>query len=111
MKDDVVYLKRILECVRRIEEDTSIGYDAFVVSHIHQDAVLRNLQTLAESVQRLSENLKSKHTDVEWRSIFVFRNVLAHDYLGIDIDRIWGIVKEDVPVLKQAVERMLSEIF
>jgi len=43
---------------------------------------------MAESTQRLSENLKAKHPDVEWRQIAAFRNVLVHDYLGIDLDRI-----------------------
>ncbi len=58
-------------------------------SHLYQDAVLRNLHTLTESTQRISENLKKKHPEVEWKSIAAFRNVLVHDYLGIDIDRIW----------------------
>jgi uncharacterized protein with HEPN domain len=108
MKDDRVYLLHILDCIRRIDEDTADGKDAFLSSHTLQDAVLRNLQTLAESTQRLSESLKACHPRIEWRRIGAFRNVLVHDYLGIDIERIWQIVQRDVPELKTAVLKMLD---
>ena len=52
MKDDAVYLQHILECIARIEENTLTGHDQFMASHTLQDAVMRNLQTLAESTQR-----------------------------------------------------------
>ena len=110
MKDDSVYLKYILECIRRIEEDIACEYDRFMESHTCQDAVLRNLQTIAESTQRLSEDIKSAYPEVEWRSIAAFRNVLVHDYLGIDIERIWGIVQEDVPGLKKIIQNMFDDI-
>lgn len=57
-----------------------------------QDAVLRHLQTMTESTQRLSEALEDRHPEVEWRRIIAFRNVLVHDYLGIDLERIWEII-------------------
>jgi uncharacterized protein with HEPN domain len=58
VKDDRVYLKHILRCVSRIEEYAVGGRDAFMASHLIQDGVIRNLQILAESSQRLSEGLK-----------------------------------------------------
>ena len=59
MKSDEVYLRHILECINRIEEDVAGGRDQFLASHMAQDAVLRNLQTPGESTQRLSEPLKA----------------------------------------------------
>ena len=108
MKDDSVYLRHILECIRRIEEDTVCGHDRFMESHTYQDAVLRNLQTIAESTQRLTEDTKAAHPEVEWQSIVAFRNVLVHDYLGIDIERIWEIVHGDVPKLKRTAQEILK---
>lgn len=108
MKDETVYLKHILESIRRIEEDTSDGRERFLAAHTLQDAVLRNLQTLSESAQRLSEPLKTSHPEIEWRRITAFRNILVHDYLGIDLDRIWRIVQHDVPQLKRAVAALLE---
>jgi uncharacterized protein with HEPN domain len=106
-KDDTVYLCHILECIRRIEEDIVEGRERFMESHTLQDAVLRNLQVMAESTQRLSETAKATQPDVEWRKIAAFRNILVHDYLGIDLETIWDITQRDVPELRQAVEDML----
>ena len=107
MKDDSVYLKHILECIRRIEEDTRDGREKFLRTHTLQDAVLRNLQTLSESTQRLSDGLKAMHHEIEWRRIAAFRNILVHDYLGTDIERIWEIVQRDLPTLKRAALALL----
>ncbi len=108
MKDDTVYLRHIQDCIRRIEENVAGGRDRFLESHTLQDAVLRNLQTMAESAQRVSEDLKATHPEVEWRRIAAFRNVLVHDYLGIDIERVWEITQRDVPQLKRAILAMLE---
>ena len=107
-KDDTIYLHHVLECIRRIAEDVAEGRERFMESHTLQDAVLRNLQVMAESTQRLSETAKATQPEVEWRKIAAFRNILVHDYLGIDLDTVWEITQRDVPELKQAVEEMLS---
>lgn len=110
MRDDSVYLLHILECIRRIQEEAVAGQERFLSSRTVQDAVLRNLHTMTESTQRLSETLKARRPEVDWRRIAAFRNVLVHDYLGIDLGRVWEIVQRDVPVLKSAVSVMLDEI-
>ncbi|MGD0221191.1 MAG: HepT-like ribonuclease domain-containing protein [Terriglobia bacterium] len=108
MKDDSIYLKHILDSIRRIEDDISEGREKFLAAHTLQDAVLRNLQTLSESAKRLSDPLTTSHPEIEWRRITAFRNILVHDYLGIDMDRIWRIVQDDVPQLKRAVTALLA---
>lgn len=108
MKDDSVYLHYIIECIRRIEENVKEGRERFMASHTFQDAVIRNLQTMAESTQRISDDLKQVHPEIEWNRIAAFRNVLVHDYLGLDIERIWEITQRDVPKLKQAVLAILN---
>jgi uncharacterized protein with HEPN domain len=86
MKDDTVSLCHILECVRRIEENFAGGREQFMASHTLQDAVLR-----------------------KWRRIAAFRNVLVHNYLGIDLESIWEIVQRDVVELKCTVLAMLGQ--
>ena len=66
MRSDKIYLEHILDCIERIEQDTRAGKSAFLGSHTQQDAVLRNLQILTESSQRLSEDQKRDHPEVEW---------------------------------------------
>jgi uncharacterized protein with HEPN domain len=74
-----------------VEEDTASGGDVFRASRTAQDAVVRNLQVLAESTQRLSDELKTRWSQIEWARIAAFRNVLVHDYLGLDMERIWVV--------------------
>ena len=109
MRDDTVYLRHIMESIRRIEENVAQGRENFLDSHTFQDAVLRNLQTLAESTQRLSDDLKAAHPEIEWHRIVAFRNVLVHDYLGVDVERVWEITQRDVPELKRAILAMLEK--
>jgi len=87
--DDRLYLIYIQECIARIERFTSEGKEGFFADVKTQDAVLRNLHTLAESSQRISDSVKQKYPDVEWHSIAEFRNVVVHDYLGIDLTQIF----------------------
>ncbi len=75
-----------------------------------QDAVIRNLQTLAESTQRLSDELRQKYPDIAWRNIAAFRNVAVHDYLGMDLKQIWDIVADDLPVLKRQIEAVVTDL-
>jgi uncharacterized protein with HEPN domain len=108
MKDDGVYLRHILECIRRIEEHSVSGRDAFFQSHALQDATLRNLQTLSEATQRLTDGIKATQPEIPWSSIAGFRNVLVHNYLGIEMDQVWSIIERDIPPLRQAVIAMIA---
>jgi len=70
MKEDTVYLRHIRECIRRIEEDVAGGREEFMGSHTIQDAVLRNLQTMAEATQRLSDAAK-KDLDTDRPTVYI----------------------------------------
>lgn len=110
MKDDKLYLIHIGECIAKIEQFTANGHQEFMNSTLIQDAVLRNLQMLAESTQRISDSLKATHSHIEWKSISGFRNILVHNYLGVDVERIWEIVEHNLPELKVEIETMLQEL-
>ena len=71
-----------------------------------QDAVLRNLQVLAESAKRVSGELKAAHPEIDWHGIAGFRNVLVHEYLGINLQRVYDIVTLDLPDPKVRMEAL-----
>jgi uncharacterized protein with HEPN domain len=111
MKDDKLYLIHIRECIERVEGYVESGGErTFLASTLIQDAVLRNLQVMAESTQRLSDALRSAHSEIDWRQISGFRNVLVHNYLNVEPDRVWLVIEQDLPVLKRAVDVMLEEL-
>lgn len=107
--EDRVYLEHILTCTALIRDYTGQGRAEFMESELVQDAVLRRLQTMAESTQRLSNALKTRAPEVDWRALSGFRNVLVHDYLGgIDLERIWDAVDLYVPGLEAAVQKLMT---
>lgn len=108
MKDDKLYLIHISECIERVESYVhDVDKNAFLESSLIQDAVIRNLQVMAESTQRLSDKIKDNQPHIDWLKISGFRNVLVHDYLGVDPLRVWNIILNELPVLKKAIREMM----
>lgn len=103
---DRVYVRHMLECIERVQSYTIGGHEAFRSSQLIQDAVVRNLQIMAESSQRLSDATKSHLAEIPWRAIAGFRNMLVHGYMGLDLDVIWNVVTQDLPPLKNALQRL-----
>ena len=107
---DRVLLDHIRECLQRIHEYTGTDRERFDASRLVQDAVIRNLQTLTESSQRLSIEIKATEQKIPWRELSGFRNVLVHGYLGVDLTAIWLVVEQDLPALAAAVNRMAARL-
>ena len=92
---DRVYLVHTLECIARVERYATVGETGFLADTQVQDAILRNLQILAESTTRLSDILKARHQEVEWRGIAGFRNVVERDLP--DLKHKVGAILEQLP--------------
>jgi uncharacterized protein with HEPN domain len=103
---DQVYVEHMLECIERVERYAGKDRGLFMHSDLVQDAVVRNLQMLAESSQRLSLVVKASQSSIDWRAISGFRNVLVHDYMGLDLEAIWLVVEIELPKLKRALDQI-----
>ena len=106
MKQSQLYLIHIGECLQRIGEYTSNDRNEFMGNTLVQDAVLRNLEVMGESIKQLPEEWKATEPKIEWVKIGDFRNVLAHEYLGVNLDIVWEIIERYLPDLKKAISRM-----
>ncbi len=84
------------------------GREAFENELLVQDAVLRRLETLAEAAGRLSPDTKERHPEIPWREVYGFRNVAAHAYLDLHLERTWEIIERYLPALLSAVQAELS---
>jgi uncharacterized protein with HEPN domain len=102
------YLSDLLAYVERIEEFTQEGRTVFYHDEKTQYAVVRCYEIIGEIVKRLPEDRLSRYPEVPWRRVKGFRDYLAHHYDEVTIDIVWDAV-EQLPVLRQAVEAMLSE--
>lgn len=104
-----LYLIHISECIQHIEDYTKDGRDDFMDSSMKQDAVIRNFEVIGEAAKRLSPNLKDTYPHVPWRRISGFRDLLIHNYMGVDLFEVWNIVENDLPELKQSIKTIISE--
>ena len=101
---DAVYIRHILECIARIEQYVGGNRERFFIDTMMQDALLRVLQVMAESCQRLSPEIKAALERIDWRGIAGFRNILVHDYLGgIDLNLVWQVINQELPAVKKAL--------
>ena len=110
MKHPQVYLRHILECMDLVEEYVGNDRSAFLSNQMARDAVLRQLQVMADSSQRVPDELKAKYPAVEWRALAAFRNVLVHNYLGVDVEQALNAYEQNAPILRRAVEQLLEEL-
>jgi len=108
-RDDSVYLQHILDAIARIEEYLQ-GVDeaAFHQRHLVQDGVIRQLEIVGEAVKNLTSELRNENPQVEWRDFAGARDKLIHHYFGVDLDKVWLMAQEDMPILKREVTRILA---
>lgn len=107
---DALYLDHIRERIQRIEDCAREGKDAFEASHVLQDAVIRNFEVIGEAVKQLSPALLDRYPEVPWRRVAGFRDVLIHDYMGVDVEEVWNVIEKDLPQLKQTVRSMQEDV-
>lgn len=110
MTNDVLYLKHILDAIEKIESYVSVGHEEFMAVSHWQDAVIRQLTIIGEAAKNLSAELRNRYRDVPWRRICGFRDVLVHNYMGVDVDAVWAVTETRIPELKTQVQAILRDL-
>ena len=110
MRDDKALLRDINEAIEKIEKYVSIGYLAFVQDERTQVWIIHHLQVIGEASNHLSDELTEKNQEIPWADIVGLRNILVHQYFGIDLRQVWETAELDMPVLKAKVREILQEI-
>lgn len=109
MRDATAYLKHIRDAIAKIEAYTTGGRKAFFQNTMVQDSVIRNLEIIGEAVKNLPAQVKRQNPEVPWRTITALRNVLIHEYFGVDLNIVWRVVAKRLPVLKRHISAILSK--
>lgn len=108
-RDPKVSIEDILEAIRRIRSYTAnMDGTSFSSSPITVDAVVRNLEIIGEAAARIPDGTKAAAADVEWRKIVALRNVLAHEYFGVNTAILWDVVANKLGTLERACREMLG---
>ena len=110
MRDDRERLRDIDEAIEKIEKYVSIGYQAFIEDERTQVWIIHHLQVIGEASNHLSDELTEQNQDVPWSDIVGLRNILVHQYFGIDHRQVRETAELDMPILKAKVREILQEI-
>jgi len=109
-RDYKVYLEDIAEAIRKIRFfTTGLSLETFYSDVKTFDAVIRNLEIIGEAIKRVPEEIRLKYIDVEWKKIAGLRDILAHEYFGVDVEIIWDIIQNKLPVLERQIGQILDE--
>jgi uncharacterized protein with HEPN domain len=101
-KDDLVFVEHILESILKIEKYVEgLSVHDFVDNDLVQDAVIRNFEIIGEATKHLSKDFKEMYPNIAWKQMAGMRDILIHDYLGIDIYSVWSTIEKNLPSLKQ----------
>ena len=99
------YLGDILSAIVEVEEFTrGMSYDAFIVDKRTINAVIRSLEVLGEATKHIPAGFRKKHPDIPWSKMAGMRDVLIHDYMGVDLKTVWKVAQERLPEIKPLVE-------
>ena len=106
---DTINLLSILDSISKIIQftDNLPDPDAFFTDVKSFDAVMMNFIVIGEMVDRISEEFKENNSQIEWIRIKGFRNLVAHDYFGVDAEEVWQIIFNDLPILKTEIEKII----
>ena len=109
MRDPRERLLDMLEAIECIERYAASGRAAFEKDELTQVWIVHHLQILGEAAARLGHEFHERHADIPWPQIVAMRNILVHDYFGVDHEEVWRAVEQDLPGLKQALNELLHD--
>ncbi len=110
-RPQLLYCQDILESGAAILSYVQgITCDAFVQDRMRYSAVIREFEIIGEAVGKLSEELKGGYPEIPWQDVKDFRNLLAHEYFGVDLEIVWNTIRDDLPMLMDAVQKIVSGI-
>ena len=110
-RTDVLYLTDIRESIEAVFQYTQdISYDDFVNDRMRYSAVIREFEIIGEAVGKLTDSLKKEYPEVAWQDIKDFRNLLIHEYFGVDLEIVWNVVRNDLPMLHSTLGKMEADL-
>ncbi len=111
IRDMRLYIEDILDSVSKIEEYTkTIDEQKFFSNTQIQDSVIRRLEIIGEAVKNIPNDFRNKYAQIPWKRIAGLRDVLIHEYFGVNLRRTWKVAKEDIPNLKQQFSKIKKDL-
>ena len=108
-RDYIMFLEDILDSAEKIEKYTSgFNIEKLIADEKVQDAVIRRFEIIGEAVKNLPARFKKEHVDINWKEISGMRDILIHEYFGVNTQRIWKTIEKDIPDLKNKISVIIK---
>ncbi|MGA3323927.1 MAG: DUF86 domain-containing protein [Terriglobia bacterium] len=108
-RDYKVYLEDILQAITKVREYTSgMSLSAFAGDARTFDAVIRNLEVIGEAAKTVLETVRLNHPEVDWKKIAGLRDILIHQYFGVDAELIWDIIQNKLTALEEQIRAIVK---
>ncbi|HAX61713.1 MAG TPA: DUF86 domain-containing protein [Elusimicrobia bacterium] len=105
------FIKDILTAIKSIEEFTDgIAYKEFISDKKTSDAVIRNIEIIGEAVKNIPLSIQQDNMDVPWREVARMRDKIVHHYFEIDLEKVWKVIKEDIPAIKPSIKHVYENL-
>lgn len=106
-RDTNLFIQDILESIKDIKEfSRGLTYEKFVKDKLKQNAIIRSLEIIGESIKNIPNSVKEKYSKIPWKAIAGFRDILIHAYFSVALNKIWNVIKYDLPVLEKEIGKI-----
>jgi len=110
-KDVGVFVEHVMESIEKIEEYMGgMSKEEFLGDSRTQDAVMRRLEIMGEAVKNIPSEFRDEYPKIPWKQIAGMRDILIHEYFGVNIERVWKTIKTDLPELKQKISGVSQKL-
>jgi len=111
MRNPLLYIYDIIDCIEKIEiYSKNLTLNEFQKTSETQDAILRRLEIIGEAVKKIPPEIKEKQKEVPWKSIAGLRDVVIHEYFGVNMDRVWKLIHSDLKTFKTEIIKIKDDL-
>lgn len=108
--DEMLYLRHVLDAMDTVKEYLQgVNEEKFKNTRLIQDGVIRQIEIIGEAVRHVSKDIRKTYPEIPWQDVAGMRDKLIHGYFGVDIEKVWDTAQDDLPILREQVERILKD--
>ncbi|HIH63239.1 MAG: hypothetical protein QT05_C0010G0006 [archaeon GW2011_AR13] len=109
-RDILLFVEDILGSIINIENfSKGISEEKFIGDELRKSAIIRQIEIIGEAVKNIPESFRKKYPNIEWKKIAGTRDIIIHAYFGVDYEKVWEVVKKDIPKLKKEIQEIIKK--